>query len=311
MSKNHWTAYWQSGVLTSLPMDFKENYDGELAQYWEQVITGFEGSINVLDVCTGNGAIAILLQELAEKHQLDVKITAVDASDIKPKYIHDKYPNKSKQINQIDFIGNCLVETMHQTIDQKFDLIVSQYGIEYCDTALAATNIIPLLKANGRLIFISHSPETDIHKYMRGEEVVYQYLDELNLMQSFHEFGNGQSSPNGFSNKLKVSLEAMRLNFELRSNTLLQTWANASVRLLQMNNSDLKLQRKQVKSFVEQYHFARARALDMLRVSDKLINEPNWYKAFVQDGLELINDGDIYYQGKHNAGHFYEFQMSR
>ncbi|MGJ8663710.1 MAG: methyltransferase domain-containing protein [Marinicella sp.] len=310
MTKNHWTAYWHSGVLTSLPMDFKENYDGELALYWERILTESKQSIEILDVCTGNGAIAILLQELAEKHQIDVRITAVDASDIKPSVIHDKHPGKSKVIDKIQFIGNCLVEEMDKQFDHKFDLIVSQYGLEYCDTKSAASSILSLLSNQGRLVFVSHSPETDIHKYMRSEETVYQYFDDIRIMDLFDQFGSGQYSANGFSNKLTSILEQMKIKFEFRSQALFQTWVNASLRLLQMNNSVLKTQRKQIKDFVLQYQYARARALDMLQVSDKLTNDPDWYMSFEQAGLKLINDGDIFYQEKHNAGHYYEFLLA-
>ena len=69
MSNNHWSEYWKTGVLTSLPSDFKENYDGELYEYWESVLLAQQTPLRVLDVCTGNGAVAILLTEIAHKQR--------------------------------------------------------------------------------------------------------------------------------------------------------------------------------------------------------------------------------------------------
>ncbi len=309
MAKNHWTAYWQTGALTSLPMDFKENYDGELALYWNDILSNSQTPVSILDVCTGNGAIAILLQELADELDLEVSITAVDASDIKPDVISEVFPDKEGAIKKINFVGNCLVENMSQVIDHKFDLIVSQYGIEYCDTEQAAVSVRKMLNPQGRLVFVAHAPETDIHKYMRAEEQVYQYLEEVNIMNLFLQFAQNKMSANGFKSKLSQALEQMKYKIEYRGQDLFNVWANSAMQLSQMNNAVLKTQKTKIHNFYLQYKHARDRALDMLAVSEKLSNQPDWYSAFEKQGLTLIKQGDVLYRGQHNAGHFYEFKL--
>ncbi|TDR23249.1 class I SAM-dependent methyltransferase [Marinicella litoralis] len=307
MSKNHWTAYWKSGVLTSLPADFKVNYDGELADYWLSVLQQYDQEITTLDVCTGNGAVAILVKQLAQQLDLNINMTAVDASDIKPASILNNFPDMQDVINQIDFIGNCLIENMCEKINSKFELIVSQYGIEYCETEPAAQNIVKLLKEKGKFVFISHAPETAMMAYMQTEEQVYQVLEDVKAFEILHQFSNDKTTVNGFKIKLKACLAAMSLHAAYRSNALFNTWGNTLSQLLNMPNAALKQQRIKAKEFSQQYEFARARANDMLRVSDKLLNDPKWYQAFERAGLTLINQGDIRYQNTHNVGHFYEF----
>ena len=308
MNKNHWTAYWQTGVMTSLPMDFKKNYDGELATYWRSVVDQLPKQSQVLDVCTGNGAIAMLLQEISNEKNYGLDITAIDASAIDPQFISQQHPEKVDILKKITFKGNLKVEDLGGLYPEQFDVVVSQYGIEYCDTQAAAKAVSQVLKPEGQIFFVAHSPETDIHRFMRGEEGIYSYFDSLELFKTFDAFGQGQLSPNGFKNKLATALASMQTQLNMKSQPLFQTWAQAMAQLSQMPNNDLKQQRDRVHSFVMQYQHARERAKDMIAVSDKLISEPEWYRTFESEGLRLVEQGDIMYRQSHNAGHYFHFK---
>lgn len=307
MTKQHWTAYWQSGVLTSLPNDFKENYDGELAGFWRTVVQQTTSGSEVLDLCTGNGAVAILLKEQAAEEGISINMSAIDASDIHPEVLVNHFPAKQAILNEIKFIGNCLVEELSQKLDQRFDLIVSQYGLEYCETEAAAKAITTTLKNDGRLVFVSHAADTAILSYMREEEQVYQLFDEAKGWEMLQKFARNQSTVNGFKNKLNQFLSHIKAHTHLRTMPLYNNWGQAMVHLLSMPNNALKEQRKSVAIFLQQYQYSRARAQDMLQVSDKLMSNPDWYMAFEQHGMELISQGVIHHQGEYIAGHSYEF----
>ncbi|MCB1582686.1 MAG: class I SAM-dependent methyltransferase [Xanthomonadales bacterium] len=307
MSKQHWSEYWKTGALTSLPADFKENYDGELYEYWKTVLLSGLPQLKILDVCTGNGAVALLLSEIAEKHHIAVDVVAVDASDIKPSRLLNAFPQKKVHINQINFIGNCFVESMATTVPGTFDLIVSQYGIEYCDTEQAATNIVQKLKACGRLVFIAHSPNTAMLEYMEIEQQIFNYLDTLKAFDLLLNFSRNKISTNHFKNNLQQCLQAMSEQHHFKSQNLFNTWGKMMYQMLQIRNADLKNQRVKVGQFAKSHLFAKARAQDMLDVSQKLMNDTEWYQPFIAAGLSLENHGEMTYQGKHNVGHFYEF----
>lgn len=306
MSKKHWSDYWSTGALTSLPADFKINYDGELAEYWLSVIKGLAPNSRILDVCTGNGAVAIMLAEMMEEMGKEVSITAVDASEINALRMVQSFPEKKQVVDSIDFISNCFIEDLDQCVDQKFDLIVSQYGIEYCDEKVVAKQISNVLNTKGRLVFVSHSPHTAMLEFMEAEEIIYQYIENEAVFEFMQKFIDNKMTVNGFNNKLAKTLQSFSQH-TLRNHPLLNSWGENLFQLYQMDNQQLKLRKPQIKSFLELNLNARARANDMLNVCYKLKNNPDWYKAFVEAGLELMDDGEIHYKTKHNVGHYYEF----
>lgn len=309
MTKDHWSEYWKSGVLTSLPSDFKENYDGELAAYWETVISGFDDA-NILDLCTGNGAVALLLSELANKHSKNVNITAIDASAIQPENVLLHFPEKQQYMNSINFVGNRFVENLAADFSSEaFDLIVSQYGIEYCDTEEAAKNIVACLKPEGKLIFIAHSPDSAMLEYMNDEEKIYQIIEEAGLFNALTQFVAQKTSANKFKNQIEAGLNHLGQHREYMSKSLFKTWGQTIYKMFKMNNAEIKAQRHNLKKFVETFKNARQRSLDMINVSNKLLNEPDWYKAFELNGLKLLDEGTIRYKGQHNVGHYYEFVL--
>jgi len=294
--------------MTSLPNDFKANYDGELADFWQAVINACHQGSRVLDVCTGNGAVAILLKEMAQQAQLDISMTAVDASQINPQAVLKQFPDKQQVIDDINFISGCLVEQLIEHVDDSFDLIVSQYGIEYCDTEAAAHSVASVLKPGGRLVFVSHDSDTAILRYMQEEEQVYQLFDELKGWDMLQQFGIDQLSVNGFKNRLNDFLTALKQHVTMQHMPLVNQWGQAMVQLLSMSNQSLKQQRQAVMKFYQQYRYSRARSQDMLAVADKLSQDPQWFRAFVRHGLVLEEQGVIKYRGQHIAGHSYAFR---
>ena len=307
MTNNHWSAYWETGALTSLPSDFKENYDGELAVYWQSILDSVESDSCLLDVCTGNGAVAVLISELADKMGKDISITAVDASEIKPQHVLHHFPNKQKYIDSVQFISGCRIENMADKLNQAYDLIVSQYGIEYCETKQAAKSIVHSLQSGGRFVFVSHSPDTAMLQYMRDEESIYQLFDDASLFEILKQFSKDKMTANTFKNKLGSGLQHLRQFSQYQSKSLYKTWGQNLYQLYQMNNSELKQQRPQILAFVMQFIYARMRSQDLLDVSEKLINDPQWYLPFVENGLVLDQQGTIKYHQQHNVGHYYEF----
>ena len=307
MSKEHWSDYWSMGVLTSLPADFKENYDGELADYWHDVLARTKTDSKILDLCTGNGALAILIHEKLDSLKKNVEITAVDASDISPKKILKSFPNKMASIESINFISNCYVENLSELVSGDFDLVVSQYGIEYCDSRLAAKQVYQVLNTEGRLVFVSHSNNTAMQQYMNVEEQVFHLLEGMGVFRDFDGFGKDKITVNGFKNKLKKYLDQLSVH-EYRNQSLLKSWGQNMYQLYHMSNKQLKDNRAQIFHYLKQNLHARARAKDMMAVTEKISNNPDWYRSFIDVGLKLIDDGEIIYKNQHNVGHYYEFQ---
>lgn len=304
---NHWSSYWKSGSITSLPQDFQDNYDGEIGKFWDSQFESLNNDSIILDLCTGNGAIALLAQNFSLKFQKRFNVTGVDAAQINPTAIVKNKPHLSELLDRVNFISNCRVEDINLT-SESVDLITSQYGIEYCDWELVAERVYELLKPNGQFAFISHAQSTDIRKTMSEEQRQYMYLDELKV---FTLVSNYYKKKKSFGLTLKkLQAAENKLQFA-HKNTASQLYASVLQFLqyvLQLDKTRMSKEEKQIDSFCEQHVFAYKRLEDILNVSDKIANYPNWYQVFESAGLKLITSGEVLQGGLHKAGLYYQFQ---
>ena len=84
MSKsNVWTTFWKQGFPTSFASQFPDNYTGTLAKFWEGQFALLDNA-KVLDVATGNGAIALIAARITQIKSNNLDISAADFAHIKP-----------------------------------------------------------------------------------------------------------------------------------------------------------------------------------------------------------------------------------
>lgn len=311
MDKNvqqHWSAYWQMGSLTSLPQDFKQNYDGELAEFWLAILSHLPDFSSVVDVCTGNLALPLLMHQLNTKVQKEFKVKAVDLAVINKSDIAKIHPDLVDHLNKIEVIDQTPIETIQEKINQQVDLITSQYGLEYCEIPAIAPQLANLLKPGGRLVFVSHANDTDILKSMKDEKMAFDILQEFKVFSSMKSYGEGRFQPAYYQKQLNKQLSAIHEKLVQKPMQLLQVFHQALGGLSQLTEAQLSTQKKAVKQFYNQHWMAQMRAADLLLVSEKIANNPKWYQAFESAGLILEEKKSIWYQGKHNAGTAYKFR---
>ncbi|MCE9678271.1 class I SAM-dependent methyltransferase [Shewanella sp. AS1] len=166
-----WTNYWQH---TRALNSFSEGesalgYHGELRDYWHNKIAGLPKNANVLDVGTGNGALAVLCFQYSAIHQYSWEISAIDAADIRPQ--QNQYSDESinSALKSISFFGNTQIEKTHFD-PQSFDLICSQFALEYSDLSQSLIECIRLLKPKGRLVAMLHYEHSNIAAHSRSEK---------------------------------------------------------------------------------------------------------------------------------------------
>lgn len=303
----HWTNYWRSGTLTSLPQDFAVNYDGDIGSFWNTVFQAVGESGKILDLCTGNGAIAILAAEFSLSQNKNFSITGVDAASIEKSIVEKKYTDLKEAIEKIEFIPDCLVENINLP-EQSFELITSQYGIEYCNWQLTAEKIKGLLKPNGKLVFISHAPSTSIMAFMKVEQSQYDYLSSIGLFNVLENYfvkktslGNTLKKLNSAKTKLKIQISQNQSQLYLG---VLQFLEHVTA----LTPAQFKVESERIENYYAQHLFAYQRLQDILNVSEKIMSNEDWYLEFEKAGLKLIESGDIIQSGSHNAGKFYKFE---
>ena len=172
-ASDHWTDYWQQGNLTSLPRGFASNYEGEFLQFWEAQFAGLARDACVLDVCSGNGSIALLAKGYSARHQLDLQVKATDAAHIDMARVIDSHPDLSQHIQAIEFLPGVRLEAL-AVAPASCDLVTNQFGIEYSDWAMSASNIYRMLKPGGCFAMVCHSADSKILQAMESQQADYE-----------------------------------------------------------------------------------------------------------------------------------------
>lgn len=159
-----WDTYWASGALHSCVGSFGGNYAGEVREFWRAVAAGLPTGARLLDVATGNGALpALFIEDLPEAAQLH--IDAVDLADVHPSWLA-KVAEPARA--RTHFHSRVKAEQL-PFADASFDLAVSQFGLEYTDTARSVAELRRVLKPGGTVALVLHSTASLIVRQAREE----------------------------------------------------------------------------------------------------------------------------------------------
>ncbi|ABO24345.1 class I SAM-dependent methyltransferase [Shewanella loihica] len=168
---HHWDEYWQQGHLTSFGDSFSGNYSGVLETNWHQDFNALADNFKVLDLATGNGALPLLLNQHFKGANKKGEVIGVDLAQINTK-LDELVLNEQVRLSLLSHIDcSCLPFE-----DNSFDLVISQYGLEYSDLALSIPEAIRVLKPGGRLSLVTHhSRSMIINRNRRILNVVSQH----------------------------------------------------------------------------------------------------------------------------------------
>lgn len=300
-SAAHWSEYWASGALTSLPQDFAFNYDGEVRDFWHEQFKALPEPGRMLDICTGNGPIALLAAAWARENDRTVDITAVDAAVIRPGEIARRRPELAGLIEAIDFRGQTGVESLPFD-DASFDVITSQYGLEYARLDAAAAELARVLAPAGRLAVLAHEASSDMIATMAVEQRDYQALESVKFFRVLRSWVGGQLAEPDLQRRLGRIQQRLRESYRQSGSPLLGQVMQSLASLLQMSPSQLRDNREAVSGFLDRMQAGRDRLEDMLRVNRRIDQDPDWHRPLADAGLELIDTREIVYRGEHPMG---------
>ena len=150
-----WDRYWQGDRIASCFDVIGCNYEEALLRDWRAFFMSLEHGARLLDLCTGNGAIALVAAEISAAHDKSFHIEAVDSAVIDPpRYVS----RQTKHLQAIQFHAKTLVEALPFP-DAAFDAVSSQYGIEYTDLQGALAEAARVLAHGGRMRLVLHAAE--------------------------------------------------------------------------------------------------------------------------------------------------------
>lgn len=153
-----WDRYWQADRIASCFDVIGCNYDEALLHDWRAFFVSLEKGARLLDLCTGNGAIALVAAEVAAAHNKSFHIEAVDSAAIDPRRYVSK---KTNYFQTIQFHANTAVEALPFP-DAAFEAVFSQYGVEYADLQSALAEAARVLAPGGCLRLVLHAAEGQV-----------------------------------------------------------------------------------------------------------------------------------------------------
>ena len=152
-----WTRYWRTGALHSCPTSYPDNYDGVIGSFWREVAPRLPPRARVIDLATGNGAIPRLL---IRHGRTDLNIDAIDAAEVSD--------HQSPPVPRLRFHSGIRMERLPFPTHH-FDVVSSQFGIEYADHPQALEEVLRVLKPSGQIHWVMHHRDSVFVRVARRE----------------------------------------------------------------------------------------------------------------------------------------------
>lgn len=185
MDLQHWESYYRSGRLVSCPVGPEPRYTGEVRDAWVEFFSSLADGARVLDIATGNGAVALLAKDTAAALGRSFEIHGVDLARIDPPR---HVPNGQTLLAGILFHPGVPAESLPFEADS-VDAVCGQYALEYTDVPRALAEAFRILRPAGRCQFILHHSDSVIVRNAHGSLTDAGYvLDESKVLRKFRRF---------------------------------------------------------------------------------------------------------------------------
>jgi len=165
-----WARHWASGAPHSCAGSYGATYGGAVAAFWRGVLADVAPGARTLDLATGAAALPRLFLDLAP--HLRLTIDAVDLAPATPDWLSAT----GAQAGSVRYHGGVSIEAL-PFADSGFDLVVSQYGLEYAGVQ-ARLEARRVLSDDGRAAFLLH------HRDARPVQLAGVELAHLAWLQS-------------------------------------------------------------------------------------------------------------------------------
>lgn len=185
MSLQHWERYYRTGSLASCPLGPRGDYTQEVRQVWEEFFSALPAGARILDVGTGNGAVALIARETADALGRRFEIHGTDLAQIDPVR---NVPDGQRLFAGIRFHPQVGTEELPFAAGH-FDAVSGQYALEYTDVARSLREIRRVLKPGGQALFILHHRDSVIAG--KGRDALAQaalVLDETRVFRKLRSY---------------------------------------------------------------------------------------------------------------------------
>lgn len=168
-----WDVYWarnKSGHSFESAETEDERY---LADFWQNLFSGFPERASIIDLGTGNGALVARMRTFANDNHCDWTLYGVDIATVSP-----CIPQSEKVV----FHANTSITSLPFN-DSSQQVLVSQFALEYADLKLALREADRVLCGDGKMYFICHAFDSVITRLSHTLIKVYSALEENGLYE--------------------------------------------------------------------------------------------------------------------------------
>ena len=173
-----WSNYWQQGHKTSFGNSYTEEYEGTISIFWKEIFNELSGRNKILDLCTGNASLIYVAQNGCTNFEGNIW-HGVDYAKI----------NVSKELaelSNVKLIEQTSIEDLGLA-HKYYDLVISNFGIEYSQIDRAIEQVAEVIKDNGKLKLVCHHKDSILIKESTHElKIVSCLLKKHGVMQSLH-----------------------------------------------------------------------------------------------------------------------------
>lgn len=166
LTSEQWSRYWRSDSVTTFARQFNANYDGEFADFWFARFAKVPDRGSIVDLATGNGAIALLAAQFARDRAKRFSIAGIDYAEIDPAGALARHAELAPLLGDVEFRSGVRIEATGLT-DGSVDLLTSQYGFEYAERDAAIEEALRVLAPGGRIALILHHDESRVVELAR------------------------------------------------------------------------------------------------------------------------------------------------
>ena len=166
-----WRDYWKSDRPASCVPE-NEATAKEIAEYWIGMFAELPDGSRILDIATGNGILLAHAATAAGQAGKTFELTGVDLAEIDPRKFLSKSPAGFENAR---FIGGTAAENLPFG-EGEFDVVVSQYGLEYAELEKALAEVERVLAPGGKLVWLAHSEDSEVVQQNRGQGAQVEYL---------------------------------------------------------------------------------------------------------------------------------------
>ncbi|WP_113907564.1 class I SAM-dependent methyltransferase [Aliidiomarina celeris] len=162
---NHWSQFWNASNTLSSFAEGRDaaGYSGDVKEFWEKSVAGLAENAVIVDIGTGNGALAVLINNINKEQKQQWQVHGVDAADISPAELEKREPAFKGQFDGIQFHGNTDMTAMPFE-NESVDLVVSQFAFEYAEQAAVLKEVLRVLKPGGRVVMMMHHKKSELYK---------------------------------------------------------------------------------------------------------------------------------------------------